>query len=38
VRFEFDGEAYTTNAIENKESAEVRFLSPALGRPVKIEL
>lgn len=38
VRFEFDGEVYTTNAIENKGRAEVRFSSLASGGPVEIEL
>lgn len=37
VRFEFDGEVYTTNAIENKGRTEVRFSSLASGGPVEIE-
>lgn len=38
VRFEFDGEVYTTNAIENEGRAEVRFSSLASGGPIEIEL
>ncbi len=38
VRFEFDGEVYTTNAIENEGRAEVRFSSLSSGGPVEIEL
>ncbi len=38
VRFEYAGEVYTTNAIENNGRAEVRFSSLASGGPVEIEL
>jgi hypothetical protein len=38
VRFEFEGEAFTTNAIENNGRAEVRFSSLSAGGPVEIEL
>jgi hypothetical protein len=38
VRFEFEGEVFTTNAIENNGRGEVRFSSLSAGGPVEIEL
>ncbi len=38
VKFKFDGEVYTTNAIENNGRAEVRLSSISSGGRVEIEL